>query len=157
PSRVRIVEVGPRDGLQNEKQIIPTATKVQLINQLADAGLQTIEAGSFVNPKWVAQMADSAEAFHQLTRKPGVTYAALAPNLQGSARALSAGADGFATCAAASDACRQQKIICSVREYLTRVETLVRAAQAQTIAVRGYMPRGAGSPHYGDVAVNTAS
>jgi len=157
PSRVRIVEVGPRDGLQNEKQIIPTATKVQLINQLADAGLQTIEAGSFVNPKWVAQMADSAEVFHQLTRKPGVTYAALAPNLQGFERALTAGADEVAIFAAASEAFSQKNINCTIRESLTRFETLMHAAQAQNIAVRGYISCVAGCPYSGDVDVNTVA
>jgi hydroxymethylglutaryl-CoA lyase len=155
PSRVRIVEVGPRDGLQNEKQIIPTATKVQLINQLTDAGLQTIEAGSFVNPKWVAQMADSAEVFQQITRKPEVTYAALVPNLQGFERALAVQADEVAIFAAASEAFSQKNINCSISESLVRFETLMQAAQAQNMAVRGYISCMAGCPYSGAVDVKT--
>lgn len=155
PSRVRIVEVGPRDGLQNEKQIIPTATKVQLINQLTDAGLQTIEAGSFVNPKWVAQMADSAEVFQQITRKPEVTYAALVPNLQGFERALAVQADEVAIFAAASEAFSQKNINCSISESLVRFETLMQAAQAQNMAVRGYISCVAGCPYSGAVDVKT--
>jgi len=155
PSRVRIVEVGPRDGLQNEKQIIPTATKIELINQLSNAGLQYIEAGSFVNPKWVAQMADSAKVFQQITRKPEVTYAALVPNLQGFERALAVQADEVAIFAAASEAFSQKNINCSIGESLVRFETLMQAAQAQNIAVRGYISCVAGCPYSGAVDVKT--
>ena len=118
PARIKIVEVGPRDGLQNEKSPVDTATKVELINRLADAGLSTIEAGSFVDPRWVPQMADSAEVFAGIERKPGVSYAALTPNLKGFERALAAGADEVAVFASASESFSQKNINCSIAESL---------------------------------------
>lgn len=157
PKKVRIVEVGPRDGLQNEKQIIPTAAKIQLVNQLVDAGLNYIEVGSFVNPKWVPQMADSADVFHSIVRKPDVTYAALIPNLQGFERALAADADEVAIFAAASEAFSQKNVNCSIAESLKRFETLTEAAQEQKIPVRGYISCVAGCPYSGEVDVNTVA
>lgn len=151
PKQVRIVEVGPRDGLQNEKQAIPTAAKIQLIEMLVDADLTYIEAGSFVNPKWVPQMADSAEVFAGINRKANITYAALVPNLQGFERALAVNANEVAIFAAASEAFSQKNINCSISESITRFETLINAAQAQKIPVRGYISCVAGCPYSGDV------
>jgi len=151
PKKVRIVEVGPRDGLQNEKQAIPTAAKIQLIENLVDAGLTYIEAGSFVNPKWVPQMADSGEVFSGIARKSGVTYAALTPNLQGYERALAVNANEVAIFAAASEAFSQKNINCSISESIQRFEALINAAKAQQIPVRGYISCVAGCPYSGAV------
>lgn len=149
--RVRIVDVGPRDGLQNEKQAIATATKIQLIENLVDAGLTYIEAGSFVNPKWVPQMADSGDVFMGISRKPGVTYAALTPNLQGYERALAANATEVAIFAAASEAFSQKNINCSIAESLQRFDALMVAAKTQKIPVRGYISCVVGCPYSGPV------
>jgi hydroxymethylglutaryl-CoA lyase len=157
PQQVRIVEVGPRDGLQNEKQAIPTAAKIQLIEQLVDAGLTYIEAGSFVNPKWVPQMADSAEVFAGIKRQPHITYAALVPNLQGYERAIAVNANEMAIFAAASEAFSQKNINCSIKESITRFEVLISAAQTQKIPVRGYISCVAGCPYSGDVDTATVT
>jgi len=157
PRNVRLVEVGPRDGLQNEKQAIPTAAKIQLIENLVDAGLTYIEAGSFVNPKWVPQMADSGEVFAGINRKPGVTYAALIPNLQGYERAIAADANEVAIFAAASEAFSQKNINCSISESIQRFETLIHVAQSQHIPVRGYISCVAGCPYSGTVDVHTVA
>ena len=157
PKTVRIVEVGPRDGLQNEQQPIPTATKIQLIENLVAAGLTYIEAGSFVNPKWVPQMADSGEVFAGIARKPGVTYAALTPNLQGYERAIAVNANEVAIFAAASEAFSQKNINCSISESIHRFEALINAAQAQHIPVRGYISCVVGCPYAGAVDVNTVA
>lgn len=157
PKKVRIVEVGPRDGLQNEKQAIPTAAKIQLIENLVDAGLTYIEAGSFVNPKWVPQMADSGEVFSGISRKPGVTYAALTPNLQGYERAIAVNATEVAIFAAASEAFSQKNINCSISESIQRFEALIDAAKAQQIPVRGYISCVAGCPYSGAVDVHTVA
>lgn len=151
PKKVRIVEVGPRDGLQNEKQAIATTAKIQLIEMLVDAGLTYIEAGSFVNPKWVPQMADSAEVFSAIKRKPDVTYAALVPNLQGYERAISVNANEVAIFAAASEAFSQKNINCSISESIKRFEILFHQAHAQQIPVRGYISCVSGCPYSGDV------
>lgn len=151
PKKVRIVEVGPRDGLQNEKQPIPTLAKIQLIENLVDAGLDYIEAGSFVNPKWVPQMADSGEVFSGITRKPGVTYAALTPNLQGFDRAIAVNANEVAIFAAASEAFSQKNINCSIAESIQRFEALITAARANNIPVRGYISCVLGCPYSGAV------
>lgn len=157
PYQVRIVEVGPRDGLQNEKQTITTATKIQLIENLVAAGLTYIEAGSFVNPKWVPQMADSGDVFSGVARKPGVTYAALTPNLQGYERAITVNANEVAIFAAASEAFSQKNINCSISESIQRFETLISAAKAQQIPVRGYISCVAGCPYSGAVDVETVA
>ena len=157
PKSVKIVEVGPRDGLQNEKQTIATATKIQLINTLSEAGLSYIESGSFVNPKWVPQMADSAEVFGGLTRKAGVIYAALTPNLQGFERALAAHVDEVAIFAAASEAFSQKNINCSIAESLTRFTALMDAAQRHNIPVRGYISCVVGCPYSGAVEPETVA
>lgn len=155
PSNVKIVEVGPRDGLQNEKQPIDAATKIELIDRLTDAGLSYIEAGSFVNPKWVPQMAGSEEVLDGIRRKNGVTYAALAPNMKGFERAVAVGASEVAIFAAASEAFSQKNINCSIAESLERFEPIMEAAKAAGLPVRGYVSCVAGCPYEGDVSAET--
>lgn len=139
PSVVRIVEVGPRDGLQNEKQAVSVETKVELINRLTDAGLPVIEAGSFVSPKWVPQMAGSAEVYAKIEQQPDVSYPALVPNLKGFEAALAAGVKEIAVFAAASEAFSQKNINCSVAESLERFKPVMSEAKQHGIAVRGYV------------------
>jgi hydroxymethylglutaryl-CoA lyase len=160
PRTARLVEVGPRDGLQNEAQTIPLASKLQLIEDLAGAGHQLIEAGSFVNPKWVPQMADSEQVFAGIKRHEGVRYAALTPNLQGFERALAAGATEVAIFGAASESFSQKNINCSISESLQRFEAVMSAAVDHNIPVRGYVSCVLGCPYEGDInpaAVNTVS
>lgn len=149
--RIKIVEVGPRDGLQNE-QAVTTATKIQLVNDLADAGVNYIETGSFVSPKWVPQMADSGEVFAGVTRKSGVTYAALTPNLKGFEAALAADADEVAIFGAASEGFSQKNINCSIAESLERFAPVLQAAQAANLKVRGYVSCVLGCPYDGEIA-----
>ncbi|HRH75342.1 MAG TPA: hydroxymethylglutaryl-CoA lyase, partial [Zoogloea sp.] len=138
PQRVRIVEVGPRDGLQNEKQIVSTDTKVELIARLGAAGLPAIEATSFVSPKWVPQMGDNAEVMARIARLPGVDYPVLTPNLKGFEAALAAGAKEVAVFGAASESFSQKNINCSIAESLDRFVPVVEAAKAAGVRVRGY-------------------
>ena len=152
PSHVRLVEVGPRDGLQNEAQPISVADKVQLVDALSAAGLGYIEVGSFVSPKWVPQMAGSAEVFAQIQRKPGVIYGALAPNLRGFEDALTAGVKEVAVFAAASEAFSQRNINCSISESLERFAPIMAAAQQHGVSVRGYVSCVLGCPYEGRVA-----
>lgn len=152
PPHVRLVEVGPRDGLQNEAQPISVADKVQLVDALSAAGLSYIEVGSFVSPKWVPQMAGSAEVFAQIQRKPGVTYGALAPNLRGFEDALAAGVKEVAVFAAASEAFSQRNINCSISESLERFAPIMAAAKHQGISVRGYVSCVLGCPYEGQIA-----
>ncbi|KAA1188816.1 hydroxymethylglutaryl-CoA lyase [Pseudohalioglobus sediminis] len=152
PQQVRIVEVGPRDGLQNEPGTIPVASKLQLLDDLAAAGLQVLEAGSFVNPKWVPQMADSEIVFQKLRRHPGVRYTALTPNLQGFERALAAGADEVAVFAAASESFSRKNINCDIGESLKRFEAVMAAARDHQIPVRGYVSCVLGCPYEGPIA-----
>ncbi|HEY0834143.1 MAG TPA: hydroxymethylglutaryl-CoA lyase [Azospirillum sp.] len=152
PSRVRIVEVGPRDGLQNEKQIVPTATKIELIERLADAGLTVIESGSFVSPKWVPQMADSPEVFAGIRRKAGVVYTALTPNAKGLEGALAARADEVAVFGAASESFSQKNINCSIAESLERFAPVMAEAKAKGVPVRGYVSCVLGCPYEGEIA-----
>ena len=151
PTTVCIVEVGPRDGLQNEVAV-STEAKIALVNALADAGLRTIETGSFVSPKWVPQMADSAQVFAGIARKTGVTYSALTPNLQGYQSARAAGADEVAIFGAASEAFSQKNINCSVAESLARFAPVLAAAKADGIRVRGYVSCVVGCPYQGEVS-----
>ena len=151
PSHVRIVEVGPRDGLQNEKQLIDTDTKVALIDCLANAGFTHIEAGSFVNPKWVPQMADSAAVFKKINRRDNVSYAALTPNIKGFERAIEANANEVAIFASASESFSQKNINCSIAESLERFIPVMQAAKANNIRVRGYVSCVAGCPYEGDI------
>jgi hydroxymethylglutaryl-CoA lyase len=151
PNSVRIVEVGPRDGLQNEKQAIETTTKIELIERLTDAGLRYIEAGSFVNPALIPQMASSEDVFNKISRTPGVTYAALTPNIKGFERALAAKANEVAIFAAASEAFSHKNINCSIDESLARFIPVMEAAKAHDIPVRGYVSCVVGCPYEGDV------
>lgn len=152
PSHVRLVEVGPRDGLQNEAQPISVADKVRLVDALSTAGLSYIEVGSFVSPKWVPQMAGSAEVFAQIQRKPGVTYGALAPNLRGFEDALAAGVKEVAVFAAASEAFSQRNINCAISESLERFAPIMAAAKRHGISVRGYVSCVLGCPYEGEIA-----
>ncbi|SIR87063.1 hydroxymethylglutaryl-CoA lyase [Aquipseudomonas alcaligenes] len=152
PHHVRLVEVGPRDGLQNEKQPISVADKVRLTNDLSAAGLSYIEVGSFVSPKWVPQMAGSAEVFAGIQYKPGVVYGALTPNLKGFETAVDAGVKEVAVFAAASEAFSQRNINCSIAESLGRFVPVMEAAKAHGITVRGYVSCVLGCPYEGEVA-----
>lgn len=152
PSMVKIVEVGPRDGLQNEKSDIQLTDKIQLVEGLSEAGLKLIETGSFVSPKWVPKMADSAEVFKQIKRAEGVTYSALTPNLRGFEGAIAANADEIAVFGAASESFSQKNINCSVEESLERFAPVMDAARQQNIRVRGYVSCVLGCPYEGDIA-----
>ena len=151
PKHVKIVEVGPRDGLQNEKQAIDTATKVALIARLGASGLKTIEATAFVSPKWVPQMADNAEVMRQITRLDGVTYPVLTPNLKGLEAALATGVTEVAVFAAASEAFSQKNINCSIDESIERFVPVIESAHEHGVAVRGYVSTVVGCPYQGDV------
>jgi hydroxymethylglutaryl-CoA lyase len=150
-SSVRIVEVGARDGLQNEKTILPVATKVELIERLADAGLTTIEATSFVSPKWVPQLADAAEVFSAIRKREGVRYPVLVPNLQGYERARAVGVAEVAVFTAASDAFNRKNINASIDESIERFRPLIERARADGVAVRGYVSTVLGCPYQGEV------
>ncbi len=152
PRRVKIVEVGARDGLQNEAQVVPTAVKVSLIDRLAAAGLTTIEAGAFVHPKRVPQMADTADVLAGLARRPGVRYPVLVPNETGMARALAAGAEEVAVFAAASESFSQHNINCSIDESLARFAPVMDTAAAKGVPVRGYVSCVLGCPYEGEIA-----
>ncbi|SFQ22213.1 hydroxymethylglutaryl-CoA lyase [Pseudomonas borbori] len=152
PKQVRLVEVGPRDGLQNEQQPISVADKVRLVDDLSAAGLSYIEVGSFVAPKWVPQMAGSAEVFARIQQRPGVTYAALTPNMKGFEAALESGVKEVAVFAAASEAFSQKNINCSIAESLQRFVPLMEAAQQHGVRVRGYVSCVLGCPYDGEVA-----
>lgn len=152
PQSATIVEVGPRDGLQNEKADILLQDKIALVEGLSSAGLSMIETGSFVSPKWVPKMADSAEVFKQVKRKQGVTYSALTPNLKGFEAAMEAGADEVAIFGAASESFSQKNINCSIAESIARFVPVIEAAQQQNIKVRGYVSCVLGCPYEGDIA-----
>ena len=150
--RVRIVEVGPRDGLQNEKQIIPTSIKIDLIGRLAAAGLRDIEATAFVSPKWVPQMADHTAIMAGLARRPDVNYPVLAPNLQGFEAAVAVGATEVAVFAAASEGFSRKNINCSIAESIARVAPVIQAAQTGGVRVRGYVSCVVVCPYDGPIA-----
>ena len=152
PSKVRIVEVGPRDGLQNETTPVSTATKVELIRRLGAAGLKTIEVTAFVSPRWVPQMADSAKVFAAIEKLPDVCYPVLAPNMKGFEAALAAGAKEVAIFGAASESFSRKNINCSIDESLERFRPIVEAARAADIKVRGYVSCVLGCPYEGEVA-----
>ncbi|MFT6919103.1 MAG: hydroxymethylglutaryl-CoA lyase, partial [Cognaticolwellia sp.] len=152
PNSVKIVEVGPRDGLQNEKLQISAEDKIALIEKLADAGVSYIESGSFVSPKWVPQMATSSDVFKGIKRKSGVTYAALTPNMKGFDAAMAVNANEVAIFGAASEAFSQKNINCSIDESLQRFESIMQAAKAANIRVRGYVSCVVGCPYDGDIA-----
>ncbi|OGT55744.1 MAG: hydroxymethylglutaryl-CoA lyase [Gammaproteobacteria bacterium RIFCSPHIGHO2_12_FULL_63_22] len=150
---VRIVEVGPRDGLQNEKSIIAARDKIELINRLSETGLACIEATSFVSPKWIPQLADAAEVFAGITRKPGVSYPVLVPNEQGFDRALAAGATEVAVFSAASEAFNKKNINASIDESIERFKPILLRAASSGVKVRGYVSTVLGCPYQGDVPV----
>jgi hydroxymethylglutaryl-CoA lyase len=152
PRRVRIVDVGPRDGLQNEKALVPTDVKVALIERLAEAGVPAVEATSFVSPKWVPQMADAADVMARVRRRPGVSYAVLVPNLKGFEGALAARADEVVVFGAASEAFSQRNINCSIAESIERFAPVVRAARDAGMRVRGAISCCLGCPYQGEVA-----
>jgi hydroxymethylglutaryl-CoA lyase len=152
PRAVRLVEVGPRDGLQNEKTPVPTDVKVALIDLLTEAGMPAIEATSFVSPKWVPQMADAAEVMARIRRAPGVRYPVLTPNLQGFEAARAAGADEVAVFVAATESFSKRNINCSIAESLERARPIFDAARAHAIRVRGYVSVVLGCPYEGEVA-----
>ena len=152
PERVRMVEVGPRDGLQNESAVIDTAVKVELIDRLAEAGLPVVEAGAFVSPKWVPQMADTAEVLAAIAPKPGVSYPVLVPNMRGLERAREAGVGEIAVFGAASETFSQKNINCSIRESLERFAEVASAARGEGMRVRGYVSCVLGCPYEGPIS-----
>lgn len=152
PARVALVDVGPRDGLQNEAQPVPAATKIELVHRLQAAGLKRIEVTSFVSPKWVPQMADNAEVLAGLQRRPGVTYSVLTPNLKGLEAALPARPDEIVVFTAASEAFTQKNTNCSIDESLERMAPMIEAARAAGVRVRGSISCALGCPYEGEVA-----
>ncbi len=152
PKKVRIVEVGPRDGLQNEKMEVPTQVKLELIGRLADAGLPAVEATAFVSPRWIPQMADHTEVLEGIRRKPGVSYPVLTPNLKGFEAARAAGATEVAVFGAASESFSKKNINCSIAESLERFRPVAEAARKANIKVRGYISCVLGCPYEGDIA-----
>ncbi|CAH1761391.1 10686_t:CDS:2 [Entrophospora sp. SA101] len=151
PDKVKIVEVGPRDGLQNEKQIIPEDIKINFINQLSKTGLKAIEATSFVSKKWVPQMGDAYEIMTKIKREPGVEYVALTPNLYGFKNAIAAGVNNIAIFSAASETFCKKNINCSIKESLESYNDVVNQANAEGIVVRGYISCALGCPYEGEV------
>lgn len=151
PAKVKIVEVGPRDGLQNEATLISANDKIALIEMLSTAGIGYIESGSFVSPKWVPQMATSTEVFEKTNRKKGVTYAALTPNMRGFESAMEANVDEVAIFGAASESFSQKNINCSIEESIERFAPIMAAAQKANIKVRGYVSCTLGCPYEGDI------
>ena len=150
---VRIVEVGARDGLQNEKKLIPAAAKIELIDRLSATGLRSIEATSFVSPKWVPQLADATEVYVGIAKRPGVRYPVLVPNEQGYERARAVGVDEIAVFTAASEAFNRKNINAGIDESLQRFEPVMARAKADCVAVRGYVSTVLGCPYQGDVPV----
>ncbi len=152
PKRVKMVEVGPRDGLQNEATTVPTDVKIELVNRLSATGLSAIEVTSFVSPKWVPQMADNAAVMLGITRRQGASYPVLVPGMQGFEAAVAAGAEEIAVFAAASETFSQRNINCSIAESLERFVPVIAAARRRNIKVRGYVSCVLGCPYQGDVA-----
>ncbi|HVL75927.1 MAG TPA: hydroxymethylglutaryl-CoA lyase [Noviherbaspirillum sp.] len=157
PTKVKLVEVGPRDGLQNEKETIPAEVKIELVDRLTDAGFSNIEAASFVSPKWVPQMATSAEVMEKITRKPGVIYSALTPNMKGFEAALAAKADEVVIFGAASEAFSQKNINCSIAESIERFREVAEAAKRNNIRLRGSISCTMGCPYQGEVPLDAVA
>lgn len=157
PGQVKIVEVGPRDGLQNEAGTVPAEIKVQLIEMLADAGLPVVESGAFVSPKWVPQMATSAEVFTRIRRRDDVSYPMLVPNLKGLEIALAAGVEEVALFAASTETFSQKNTNCSIAESIERFNAVIEEAQAAGVKVRGYISCVLGCPYEGEVSFDTVS
>ena len=154
PSHVTLVDVGPRDGLQNEAQPIPAATKIELVGRLQDAGLHEIEVTSYVSPKWVPQMADAAEVMAGIARRPGVRYSVLTPNLKGLEAALAGRPDEIVVFGAASEAFSRRNINCSIEESIERFRPVVQLALAQGIKVRAAVSCAVGCPYQGEVSAD---
>src|SRR5256885_8061756 len=154
PSRVKLVDVGPRDGLQNEKQPVPAAVKIELVHRLQEAGLKEIEVTSFVSPKWVPQMADNAEVMAGIERKPGVRYSVLTPNMKGFEAALATRPDEIVVFGAATEAFSQRNINCSIAESIERFAPVVAAAREAGIKVRGALSCALGCPYQGEVSAD---
>ncbi len=157
PDSVKIVEVGPRDGLQNESAVIPAEVKLELIHRLADTGLQTVEATAFVSPKWVPQMADHDAVLRGIRRKPGVNYPVLTPNIRGYDNAVAAGAGEVAVFGAASESFSKRNINCSIDESLERFAPIMDKAKADGVRVRGYVSCVLGCPYEGEIAPATVA
>lgn len=152
PDKIQIVEVGPRDGLQNEKMIVSVEMKVTLIERLADAGLKTVEVGAFVSPKWVPQMAATDEVMARIERRAGVSYPVLTPNMKGYEGARAAGAEAIGVFAAASESFSKKNINCSIAESIERFRPVVEAAKRDGVKVRGFVSVVVGCPFEGDIA-----
>lgn len=157
PKKVKIVEVGPRDGLQNEKGDVPAEVKIELVNRLTEAGFPNIEAASFVSPKWVPQMATSKEVMAGITRKPGVIYSALTPNMQGFEAALAAGANEVVIFGAASEAFSQKNINCSIAESIERFVPVAKAAKDAGLRLRASVSTAFGCPYQGEVPLESVA
>ncbi len=157
PKKVKIVEVGPRDGLQNEKGDVPAEVKIELVNRLTEAGFPNIEAASFVSPKWVPQMATSKEVMAGITRKPGVIYSALTPNMQGFEAALAAGANEVVIFGAASEAFSQKNINCSIAESIERFVPVAKAAKDAGLRLRASVSTAFGCPYQGEVPLDSVA
>lgn len=157
PKKVKIVEVGPRDGLQNEKEALSAAVKIELVNRLARAGFANVEAASFVSPKWVPQMATSAEVMAGIERLPGTIYSALTPNMQGFEAALAAKADEVVIFGSASESFSQKNINCSIAESIARFEPVAQAAKANRLRLRGSISTAFGCPYQGEVPLDAVA
>lgn len=157
PKHVKLVEVGPRDGLQNERRPVLPAVKAELINRLGDAGMAVIEAGSFVSPKWVPQMADTAEVMATIIRKPGISYPVLVPNIQGLEAALAVRVDEVAVFAAASESFSRKNINCSIADSMDRLAPVVDEARRKGLKVRGYVSCVLGCPYEGVVSAEAVA
>ena len=157
PPKVKIVEVGPRDGLQNEQHSVPTRAKIELVDRLTEAGVPAVEATAFVSPRWVPQMADNAEVMAGIRRRPGTAYPVLVPNIKGYAAALAAGVEEVAVFAAASEAFSKKNINCSIDESLERFRPVTEAAQKDRIRVRGYLSCALGCPYQGEVSAQAVA
>ncbi|MDN5869649.1 MAG: hydroxymethylglutaryl-CoA lyase [Nitrococcus sp.] len=157
PDKVKIVEVGPRDGLQNERRSVPAEVRIELIERLAEAGLPVVEAGAFVSPRWVPQMRASGEVLSSIRRKAGVSYPVLVPNMRGLEAALAAGAKEISVFGAASERFSRKNINCSIDESLVRFAPVVKAAREQGIRARGYVSCALGCPYEGEIAPQTVA
>jgi len=157
PQKVKIVEVGPRDGLQNEKQSVPAEVKIELVDRLTNAGFVNIEAASFVSPKWVPQMATSTEVMAGITRRPGTLYSALTPNMQGFDAAVAAHADEVVIFGSASEAFSQKNINCSIAESIARFESVAKAAKERGLRLRGSISCAMGCPYQGEVSLDAVA
>lgn len=157
PKRVKIIEVGPRDGLQNEAQTIPAEVKIALVDMLTQSGFANIEAAAFVSPKWVPQMATSSEVMHGIRHKPGTLYSALVPNRKGFDAALEAGVDEIVIFGAASEAFSQKNINCSIAESIARFQDVAQAAKEHKLRLRGAVSCALGCPYQGEVAADSVA